>query len=787
MQRAEPIATVTPEPRAPADDAAFRAHVDSLFRQPAAVVPGGEFTAAAASWFAGMLGESRPLLVCAVLIAVAGLLRWTAQALYQRRADRPAGPRDEQTWHDHYVWLSWLSSALIGLFGYLGVQSGGEVELLAACVVLAAAATTGRSGLDPRYVQVQLGLMTLPLAVAWLEMADWMAFVLALLAIAYIALQFRIASSFHLFAFGALTAAARNSALVERLEHKAHLLEEQDAQLRAQALRFDAALSNMAQGLAMFDADLKMLVCNRHYIENYGFDAGAIRPGVTLREICAHFIARHNAGVDPETYYERQRIQLTRNEAFVFSRALSDGRVIEVNYRPMQGGGYVVTTEDITEQRQASERIAHLASHDPLTDLINRSELPHRLGRALAGAEDRAGEVAVLCLDLDRFKSVNDSLGHPIGDGLLQAVAGRLRKLMRPRDTVARLGGDEFVCIISGLDGRDAVAAVAARIIEALAQPFDVAGHSLQIGCSIGIALAPHDGLDPDTLLRHADVALYRAKKEGRGVHLFFGPDMERVLRERRELEADMRAGIGRGEFELHYQPVVEVGSRKTVGCEALMRWRHPTRGLLMPAVFIPIAEESGLIGILGDWAIRRACEDATGWPDGIKVAVNVSPLQFQGAGLLTTAISALASSGLDPDRLELEITEAVLLRDSEDTLSTLNKLREIGVRIVMDDFGTGYSSLSYLRLFPFDKIKIDRSFVRDDNGRGDCHAIIGAVTNLAAGLGMTTTVEGVESEEQMSAALDRGCTEAQGFLFSHPLPLEELTAMLAKGERRAA
>ncbi|SMF61728.1 putative bifunctional diguanylate cyclase/phosphodiesterase [Allosphingosinicella indica] len=770
------------------DEKVLRAHVDSLFRQPATLIPGGEFTGAAAACFAGMIAGSTALLLCGALILVSGAIRWGVQIYYQRQEAPLASEADVASWMRAYSILSWTSSGMVGLFGWLGTLTDiTGVQLLAACVVLAATATTGRSGAEPRLVLGQCALLLFPLAAAWLVMQDTVFAVLALLAIAYFALQFRIARSIHDLTFGSLAAAARTTALVERLEQKNNQLEEQDALLRAQTLRFDAALSNMAQGLAMFDADLRMLVCNKRYIEVYGFDPDVIKPGVTLRDITEHFINRGNSNADPEVYYERQRMQLTRNEPLVFSRQLGDGRTIEVNYRPMQGGGYVVTTEDVTVQRQANDRIAHMASHDPLTDLINRAELPQRLGKALSDAESSGGELAVLCLDLDRFKGVNDSLGHPTGDALLQAVAGRLRKLVRPRDTVARLGGDEFVCIVGGLETRDNVAKLAARVIEALTRPFEVNGHNVQIGCSIGVAMAPHDGLDPDQLLRHADVALYRAKSEGRGRFVFFGPDMERVMRERRELEADLRAGVGRGEFELHYQPLVKVGTREVVGCEALMRWAHPTRGLMMPQDFIPLAEECGLIGPLGDWAIRHACNVATQWPDHIKIAVNVSPLQFRSDALLHTVVSALAQSGLDPVRLELEITEAVLLRDSEETLATLNKLRDLGVRIVMDDFGTGYSSLSYLRVFPFDKIKIDRSFVRDDAGRGDCHAIIEAVTNLATGLGMTTTVEGIESEEQMSAVLDRGCTEAQGYLFSHPLPIEELRGVLGQSDRRAA
>jgi diguanylate cyclase (GGDEF)-like protein/PAS domain S-box-containing protein len=447
----------------------------------------------------------------------------------------------------------------------------------------------------------------------------------------------------------------------------------------------------------------------------------------------------------------------------------------------------LVAIVDVTERKQAEARIAHMAHHDALTGLPNRVLFHERLDEAL-GRVRRSGEnLAVLCLDLDHFKSVNDTLGHPVGDELLRAVSARLRQCCRHNELVARLGGDEFA-IIQPLTGTPVEASeLAIRLISVVSEPYDVHGHEVVIGASIGIALAPADGEESDGLLRNADMALYRAKADGRGTSHFFEPEMDRRLQARRALELDLRKAFANGDFELFYQPLVTIESNEVSGFEALLRWRHPERGMISPMEFVPLAEEIGLITPLGEWVLRQACVEAERWPGALKIAVNLSPVQFRNRGVVHAVMSALAHSGLAPDRLELEITESVLLGETEANLATLHQLRKIGVRISMDDFGTGYSSLSYLRSFPFDKIKIDRSFVSEMVGRPDCLAIIRAITGLGASLGIATTAEGVETPEQLESLRAEGCTEVQGFLFSPPRPAGELSALMLERPDRTA
>ena len=393
----------------------------------------------------------------------------------------------------------------------------------------------------------------------------------------------------------------------------------------------------------------------------------------------------------------------------------------------------------------------------------------------------------MLCLDLDNFKVVNDTLGHSVGDALLGAVSKRLRGLVRDRDLVSRTGGDEFSIVQSGAEfPMEASAALAARIVEALSVPFELGDHNVVIGASVGIAIAPDDGDSADQLLKNADMALYRSKEEGRGRFHFFEPEMDIKAQTRRVLELDLRNAITAEEFEVFYQPIVNLAENRITGFEALLRWNHPSRGRVPPNDFIPLAEETGLIGAIGEWVIRQACAEAMRWPSDMRVAVNVSPMQFRNKTLVLAVVSALAATGLRPDLLELEITETVLMNNNEATLAALHQLRDLGVRISMDDFGTGYSSLSYLRSFPFDKIKIDQSFVRDLAERPDSIAIIRAVTGLGQSYGITTTAEGVETQEQLDQMRAEGCSEVQGYFYSKPVPAGEIAQLLAGFQQRA-
>ncbi|HEY4254138.1 MAG TPA: EAL domain-containing protein [Roseomonas sp.] len=431
----------------------------------------------------------------------------------------------------------------------------------------------------------------------------------------------------------------------------------------------------------------------------------------------------------------------------------------------------------LAHQRRSEAIIAHLAHHDALTGLANRTLLRVRLNDAVARA--RRGEAcAVLCLDLDNFKDVNDTLGHPIGDQLLRAVTLRLQAGIREVDTIARLGGDEFAIVLTSLRQADDAGLLAQRLIESLSTPFDLEGHHVVVNVSVGIALTPGDGLDSDLLLKNADLALYRAKAAGRGCFRYYEQEMNAHAQLRRLLQVDLHRAIRASEFELFYQPQVDLLTRRVTGFEALLRWRHPERGLIMPERFIPLAEETRAIVPLGDWVLQRACAEAAGWPGGQKVAVNLSPVQFASGNLPASVATALAASGLDPARLELEITEMVLLRDTEATLAALHALRELGVAIALDDFGTGYSSLGYLQRFPFDRVKIDRSFISHLGQSRESNAIVQSVIDLCAAINMSTTAEGVETEEQYRILCAGGCTEAQGYLFGRPSATAEVPTL---------
>jgi diguanylate cyclase (GGDEF)-like protein len=487
---------------------------------------------------------------------------------------------------------------------------------------------------------------------------------------------------------------------------------------------------------------------------------------------------------DPEEFFATVMADIRAGKPGTRIRKSATGRDLRVTEQPMEGGGWVATFEDITDWQVAQARISHMARHDALTDLPNRILFREKLEEALRPAR-RNDHVAVLFLDLDHFKGINDSLGHPLGDELLKAVAGRLADCVREGDTIARLGGDEFAIVQVSSDPQTSPTKLASRLIEVISAPYEIESHQIIIGVSIGIAVTPDDGTDPDQLLKNADLALYRAKEDGRGIFHFFEVGMDARAQARRLLEVDLRGALSRHEFVVYYQPIQNVQANRVVGFEALVRWNHPLRGLIAPLDFIPLAEETGLIIQIGEWVLRTACKDAAGWPPDISVAVNLSPVQFKNRTLLPSVVSALAISGLAARRLELEITESVLLQDGDATLATLHQLRELGVRISMDDFGTGYSSLSYLRSFPFDKIKIDRSFVNELTSRDDSMAIVRAVTGLGKSLGISTTAEGVETDEQLALLRLEGCTEAQGYLFSPPRPVEDVESMLSVRRRR--
>jgi diguanylate cyclase (GGDEF)-like protein len=558
-------------------------------------------------------------------------------------------------------------------------------------------------------------------------------------------------------------------------------LAENSRKLEQANVRVDAALNNMSQGLCMFDKDERIVVCYERYLRLYGLSPDVVKSGCTLRELLEHRKGVGNFFGSPEQYIIDLRARLAQEKNAYFTTHLRDGRVIAVHSQPVAGGGWLATHDDITERQRSEAQIAHMARHDALTDLANRVLFREKMEEALTRLRRKNEGFSVFVFDLDLFKAVNDSLGHPVGDALLRAVAHRLQAIMRETGAVGRLGGDEFAILQTVETHRKAGAIdLAKRLLKSICSPYDVDGHQIVIGISIGIALAPDDGTDADQLLKNADLALYRAKSEGRNGYRFFDAEMDAEARLRRALEIDLRNAISqnkypRGEFELHYQTVINVATRETCGVEALVRWRHPQHGLITPGKFIPLAEEIGLIIPLGEWIMQKACTDAANWPVNIKLAVNLSPVQFRDGNLADIVAAALAGSGLRPERLELEITESVLLQKSAGNISILHQLKSLGVGIVLDDFGTGYSSLSYLRMFPFDKIKIDKSFVAELSDRADCAAIVCAITGLGRSLNIVTTAEGVETQEQFDLLRAAGCSQAQGYLFSRPRPSSEL------------
>ncbi|WP_349643326.1 bifunctional diguanylate cyclase/phosphodiesterase [Bradyrhizobium japonicum] len=584
------------------------------------------------------------------------------------------------------------------------------------------------------------------------------------------------------------TRTAKFEEIISQLSVARQQLEGSQNELREQKLRLDTAINYMVEGLCMFDADKRLVVCNERYARLYQLPPELLRTGTSHTDIIRHRIVKGILKGDPSEGAAERFISKLAALPFdaVSSRIdeFADGRLICVTRQPMAGGGWVATHLDVTEQRRSEAKIIHMAQHDALTDLPNRVLLRERMEHAIAVTRNGGLDLAVLMLDLDRFKEVNDTLGHPAGDALLRAVAARLRECVTETALIARLGGDEFAVIDYVTSPAVEAAALAENIRKALCEPFDLGDHRVTVGTSIGIAIAPRDGNDSDVILKSADLALYSAKSDGRGAFRFFEPELDQLMHARRNLEREMRDALAGRQFELHYQPFVSAATGKTSGFEALLRWHHPQRGLVLPGEFIPLAEETGLIVPLGEWVLRTACAEAAKWPSHVRIAINLSPAQFRSKELVPVIVGALASSGVAPHRLELEVTETVIMHDSEAVFTVLAQLRELGVRIALDDFGTGYSSLSFLQRFPFDKIKIDRSFVDElSSARAEANHLARAVVRFAVSLGKTTTAEGVETKEQLDILREEGCVETQGYYFSRPMPASDIARTLRRDE----
>jgi diguanylate cyclase (GGDEF)-like protein len=560
------------------------------------------------------------------------------------------------------------------------------------------------------------------------------------------------------------------------------VLRQKERTLATQNARFDAALEAMTLGLCLLDDDYRILVYNPRLLSIFG-----LAPN---KDLTGHSIFDY---VDKTLLSEERASQVgghvTDDIAILTDHAhhLPNGTVLMVSREHMAEGGWVCTFEDVTDRHRAQSRVVHMARHDALTDMPNRVLFWESVTQSVRNLSKVRQKFAVLYLDLDRFKEVNDTLGHPIGDALLHQVAGRLRRTAFPRDIVARLGGDEFAVLhFCRDDAAESTSILAERIIAAVGQPYQIEGNDIVVSTSVGIAMGT-DGVSTEQLMKHADLALYSAKAAGSGTHRFFTPQMEEALQSRRQFETDLRLAVEDEQLELFYQPLVNLETGSIIGGEALMRWRHPEHGMISPAEFIPISEETGFIETLGAWALNRACRDALQWPEDVKVSVNLSPVQFRTDALVGVIEDALKTSGLDPRRLELEVTESILLKKNAANIQALHKMRSLGLTIALDDFGTGYSSLSYLQRFPFDKLKIDQSFVRDMVSQPDSLVIVKSIIGLSRNLGMLTTAEGVETRAQLDIIMASGCNEAQGYYFGAPMPKREFMALISRSNPRIA
>jgi diguanylate cyclase (GGDEF)-like protein len=708
------------------------------------------------------------LMANSIAILAVGMLR-VASALFYKKYKKTEQLAATKLWEHVYEYGAWAFAALLGLLCWLTINKTADATLHMAVTTTTAgyaAAISGRNAGRPFIAVGQLTLCTLPMAIALLAYPDWVDKAMGFVVVLFIYGMMDITLSIRDIIMQALTMTRKEAALAARFAEQAN--------------RFDIALNNMSHGLCMLDQQDRLQVWNERFLELLHLKDAPVRVGMRISQLIRHSIRAGNHKTMGVKQVIRDLVGGLREARLDHFQTSPDGnRTIAVSRRMMDDGGSVVILEDVTERKRAQERIVHLAKFDELTGLANRTQFHERINGMLSDVQERENSVTIHLIDLDRFKSINDTLGHPIGDKLLKEVASRLGTIVAPGDMITRFGGDEFVVLQTVTARRQDAEWLAQRLARTLKEPFEIDGHRIDIGASIGIAMAPHDGVDADQLLKKADMALYAAKNGGGGSHRFFAMDMEEGVQKRRALELDLRDALASDQFHLNYQPLVDLRSGGVTTCEALLRWTHPVRGKVPPAVFIPVAEETGLIIALGEWVLHRACVEAASWPHGVKVAVNLSPIQFRDRSLALQVVSALAKSGLPAQRLELEVTERVLLEDNDGTLATMQQLNILGVGLSLDDFGTGYSSLNYLRKFPFHKIKIDQSFIVDLGDARDARAIIGAVANLGAGLDKIVVAEGIETEEQMKLVTSQGCHEGQGYLFGRPMSAADIRARL--------
>ncbi|BAT58973.1 cyclic di-GMP phosphodiesterase Gmr [Variibacter gotjawalensis] len=734
--------------------------VDALYREPLTLFIGA-LAAAGGVLLTAWTSGSFLLYGTAAVVVLAALLRLHDMRSFAKYRDNLTA---EKAWHWELRYIIGVAGVLLPLgawciIGFAYLKDPFVQTICYGATVAYMIGIAGRNFAIERIVTAQIVFSAVPMAIAFFAMGTIEYFLAGLLMAGFFVTLKMISDRLRSNYLDAIISTRNVTEL---------------------ATRFDTALNNMPHGLAMFNATGRLEVANRRLIDLFKLPLTIADGKTNVRGLVA--AGRRSGAIlssDVKQLAEELELRTAREKSGVMATDLADGRSLEITIQPMSNGGSVALIEDVTERKAAEAKIAHLARFDALTGLPNRAYFRERMDRVIALTQ-RGESCAVLFVDLDQFKNVNDTLGHPIGDALLRVVAERLGSIVRDTDLVSRFGGDEFVILQSPIKGPEQAASLARRILSALGEVFGIADHQIVVGASVGIAMAPTDGRDADTLLKNADMALYRAKSDGRAGWRFFEPDMDVKAQARRALELDLRTAVTTDAFEVYYQPLLNAQTMEITTCEALIRWPHAKRGMVSPAEFIPIAEEMGLISEIGKRVLRKACAECMKWPKHVRVAVNISAVQVKRGNVPAVIREALEGSGLAANRLEIEITESVLLQDTEATHTFIRELHEMGVRLSLDDFGTGYSSLSYLHSYPLDKIKIDRSFLKDIESQDRVRKLVEGVARLSSELGLSVAVEGVETESQCDLLRSIPyVTEMQGFLFSRPVPRLEVRKML--------
>lgn len=741
---------------------------DSLFEAPGPLFAGIVFVAIGAAITALRTGQTLTWTTVALIILAGALRLFDMLRFLPRKASLTA--EDAVVWQRRYLIGALIQAAAIGTWCALALVSTDDavVHMIALSITTGiVGGGAGRAYGRPSIYHLQAGLMFGPAVIALASHGTPYYIAMALVSAAFLLAIMQLSANLHRIFMRAVVAREREAAL---------------------AGQFDTALNNMPHGLCMFRVDRQLAVMNHRFSEMLDLPNDLARSGIRARDILAACVSSGSISAASGEMIVAEIENSHANEIVTVDPDAERNRSLSWTVQPMADGGAVLLLEDVTERRNAEAKITHLARYDELTALPNRVHFRNEIESLLAASRHSDRLSALLFVDLDQFKQVNDTLGHPCGDQLLCAVANRLREMLRPEDFVARFGGDEFVVFQQNISAAEDAASLARRIVERLSERYRIDNHLVEIGASVGIALTSQEGVSADTLLKNADMALYRAKADGRGTFCFFRDEMAATVEARRILELDLRKALANEEFELFYQPLVNLKSGKITTCEALLRWNHPVRGTVSPVDIIPVAEDMGLIVDLGRWILRRACMECMKWPESVSVAVNFSPQQFHQRDVLSEIRYALEVSGLPAHRLEIEITESSLLRNTQLTHDILSQLHALGVRISLDDFGTGYSSLSYLHNFPMQKVKIDRSFLEGiDTDRP--LTLLRGVARLSADLGMAVVVEGIETNEQLElVSADGTVSEGQGYLFSRPVPAVRIRQLLdASHGRRLA